>query len=153
MPRSLPLLDRIAARVLVGDGCWEWSGAKNDVGYSQVSWPPRNGGSSNSVYAHRVMYELFVGPIAPGLVIDHLCRNPGCVRPDHLEAVTQRENACRGALATKPDCAQGHPRSVANTYVRKNGKKMCRVCYLERSRARTKRERERRLAQVVEQMG
>lgn len=32
---------------------------------------------------------------ASGLVLDHLCEQPACRRPDHLEAVTQKENLQR----------------------------------------------------------
>lgn len=44
---------------------------------------------------HRVSYELFIGPIEDGLVIDHLCGNRRCFAVNHLEAVTQRENVLR----------------------------------------------------------
>lgn len=50
--------------------------------------------------AHRVAYESVHGPIPKGLVIDHLCRVPACVNPDHLEAVTQARNI-RRSIATK----------------------------------------------------
>lgn len=45
--------------------------------------------------AHRVSYELFVGPIPEGYDVDHLCGQPLCVRPSHLEAVTPSENRRR----------------------------------------------------------
>ena len=71
------------------DGCWVWTGARNRAGYGQVS---RNG---SNVSAHRWVYKRMRGPIPPGLVLDHLCYNPPCVNPDHLEAVTQEENLRR----------------------------------------------------------
>jgi hypothetical protein len=49
--------------------------------------------------AHRIAYEAFRGPIAAGLEIDHLCRNPRCCNPVHLEPVTHRENVRRGKAA------------------------------------------------------
>lgn len=67
------------------DGCWFWLGTR--------AW--KDYGKFDSTTAHRAAYEIFVGPIPAKLVIDHLCRNPRCVRPDHLEAVTHAENIRR----------------------------------------------------------
>lgn len=105
------------------DGCWEWTGGKRR-GYGQF----------RNRQAHRVVYEHFVGPIPNGFVLDHLCRNPGCVRPDHLEVVTQQENVQR-AFADRTACPQGHPYTAENTRVGKHGKH-CRVCDRERARER-----------------
>jgi hypothetical protein len=71
--------------------CWEWTSARTPSGYARVK---RQGRDSQ---AHRVAYEVHVGPIPDGLELDHLCRNRGCVRPDHLEPVTHAENMRRGA--------------------------------------------------------
>jgi hypothetical protein len=46
--------------------------------------------------AHRAAYLIYVGPIADGLDVDHLCRVRLCVNPAHLEAVTHLENVRRG---------------------------------------------------------
>lgn len=75
---------------LVDNGCWEWTGSRHPRGYGEFF------DGSTVVRAHRWAYEQFVGPIPEGLVIDHLCRNTGCVNPLHLEAVTQTENIRRG---------------------------------------------------------
>jgi hypothetical protein len=84
--------------------------------------------------AHTYAYEWLRGPVPDGLVLDHLCTNPWCVRPSHLEAVTQRENLMRGetiaAVNTqKTHCPRGHPFDEANTYVRPGGRdRGCRAC-------------------------
>lgn len=73
--------------------CWLWLGARSKNGYGVL----RIGRAVDPIaYAHRVSYTLYFGTIPDGLVIDHLCRTRACVRPDHLEAVTQRENTIRG---------------------------------------------------------
>lgn len=77
--------------------CWLWT-ASLSGGYGVFTVH----GSWGS--AHRWSYEYHKGSIPPGLHIDHLCRNRRCVNPNHLEAVTQRENNVRRAKAqtTKP---------------------------------------------------
>lgn len=69
--------------------CWAWTGSLNGDGYGKV----RVGG--RLVLAHRLAYETCVGPIPAGLVVDHLCNNRACVRPSHLEPVTQAVNLAR----------------------------------------------------------
>jgi HNH endonuclease len=79
--------ERFWEKVEQGEGCWLWTGAI-DRGYGQFVWNGRK-------RAHRVAYELIIGPIPEGLELDHLCRNKSCVRPEHLEPVTKAENIRR----------------------------------------------------------
>ena len=88
----------------LGSKCWSWIGSKDKNGYGLFSF---------DTYSHRISYEFFKGEILSGLVIDHLCRNTNCCNPDHLEAVTNKENVLRGigpsALnAKKTYCSKGH---------------------------------------------
>lgn len=131
--RSLFL--RFADNVMIDDGCWEWAGGRSRNGYATVN---AGGSKGATLLAHRVGYELLVAPIGGGMVLDHLCRNRGCVRPDHLEPVTQRENILRGTglaaiNAQKTHCDQGHEFSEANTRVN-NGHRHCRICVREKQR-------------------
>ncbi len=96
MPRPIrPAIERVLARVVVDNStaCWNFTGAQNGVGYGVVGAGRRGDGN---VFTHRVTYEHYIGPIPPGMDIDHLCRNRVCCNPDHLEAVTRRENIMRG---------------------------------------------------------
>ena len=73
-------------------GCWIWLGYRNRHGYGRVTRDKRG------YFVHRLKFEERHGPIPDGLEPDHLCNNPPCVNPDHLELVTRSENARRGSL-------------------------------------------------------
>lgn len=78
-----------------GNGCWIWQRSMTTTGYGRV-WVAE---AKRHVNAHRVVYERERGPIPEGMSLDHLCRVPRCVNPDHLEPVTHAENCRRGAAA------------------------------------------------------
>lgn len=106
--------------------CWLWVAAL-DKGYGRFAADGRR-----MISAHRWSYEFHVGPIPEGLTLDHLCRTPRCVNPDHLEPVTQRENMAR--IPPKTHCPHGHPFTTANTYIRTASRqdlrpaRQCRTC-------------------------
>lgn len=68
-------------------GCWPWTAYVDPSGYGRFRVDGRSAG------AHRVAWELTNGPIPEGLILDHTCRNRRCCNPDHLHAVTVRQNA------------------------------------------------------------
>lgn len=126
------ILDYLAGKILVDDGCWEWAGAHTSEGYASGSI------GGKWVSPHRASYEALVGPIPEGLELDHLCRNRGCVRPNHLEPVTHAENIRRGQRGRlswhKTHCKRGHELAGENLYIRPNGNRTCKTCNLAAKR-------------------
>ena len=132
--------DSVFARIDASGDCWEWTGALDGRGYGQTYIP----GLYQPRRAHRVVYELLVGPIPDGLVIDHLCRNPSCVNPDHVEPVTQGTNIRRALF--RPMCKNGHRFDPAWPLAA-NGRRRCRTCRNAWERAdKARRRAERRNA-------
>jgi hypothetical protein len=106
-------------------GCWEWNLRLDKKGYGRTKL---QGHRDQLFQAHRVMYELLIGPIPDGLQLDHLCRVRHCVNPIHLEPVTSAENSRRGEWWGKPRCAQGHEFTPENTYWTSRHTRFCREC-------------------------
>lgn len=126
--------ERFWAKVSGGDveTCWIWTGGTigngKQYGLFIVAWPKK-------VVAHRWAYESLIGPVPPGLDLDHLCRNRACVNPWHLDPVTRKVNLNRGlhANSLKTHCPYGHPYSPENTLVTRRGSRECRTCRRERA--------------------
>lgn len=110
--------------------CWLWTGYKTARGYGHFAVHRKVGN------AHRYAYELLIGLVPNGLHLDHLCRNPSCVNPGHLEPVTPKENLRRSPLtvpsinAGKTHCPLGHPYDEANTCISpSSSSRECRACW------------------------
>lgn len=93
--------------------CIEWMGGRGSKDYGRFYL------GNKQRLAHRVAYEWANGPVPDGHEMDHLCRNRFCVNPEHLEAVTHRENVLRGVSpvamkARQTHCVGGHPLSGDN---------------------------------------
>lgn len=131
VPRSLA--ERLWEKVDKTDNCWLWTGVITRGDYGQIWVVDR------MRPAHRVAYELVVGPIPEGLTLDHLCRVPRCVNPAHLEPVTSGENSRRSPLTQqgknvrKTHCIRGHEFTPENTGQQKTGR-YCRTCQREHLR-------------------
>jgi len=115
------------------NGCWIWEGGIDKVGYGRFKVNGKLLGS------HRFSYEINKSKIPEKMVLDHLCKNPSCVNPDHLEAVTQKENILRGnnqisKKILQTHCIYGHELSGENLYINpKYNKRDCKICIKRRA--------------------
>jgi hypothetical protein len=140
-------LSHILSRVTKTEaGCWISGWCKDRKGYTQI-W---RDGQMRGV--HREVYLEAVGPIPEGMVIDHLCNNPPCCNPEHLEAVTPTENTRRSWISTpherrklvgsrrRTHCPNGHAYAdhgfmVAEKRFPGRWYQSCRTCQKERRQA------------------
>lgn len=110
------------------DGCWIWQGSLLNSGYGLFT--DENG---KAITAHRWAYKYFKGNIPAGYVVDHICRNPACVYPKHLQAITQSDNIKRSLLvkarSARTHCKHGHEFTPENTrYVKGQRGRRCAKC-------------------------
>lgn len=121
------------SRIMYVGDCIIWTGTLTSQGYG-VFKPHYK---ERAIAAHRYSYELANGKIPDGLELDHLCRNPACVNPVHLEAVTHTENVRRGSRLIV-QCPKGHPYDSANTTVVSTptgSERRCKTCRRDGMRA------------------
>lgn len=119
-------IERFWSKVDQDGPCWLWTAGCTSRGYGAFT------ANSRQRLAHRVAYQLLIGPIPQGLTLDHLCRRRNCVRPDHLEPVPAGVNVLRGKgitakNASKERCPRGHPYDLVSS-----GKRRCLRCKRER---------------------
>lgn len=85
--RGLSLEERFWSKVDKSGACWMWTATRNERGYGKFWLEGR------LQAAHRVSYEISIGPIREGKEIDHVCHVTGCVKPGHLRQVSSKENS------------------------------------------------------------
>lgn len=117
----------ILARTVDDGGCLIWQGARNSKGYGSMA----AGVKGKTQLTHRAVYQLTVGPIPPGLTIDHLCMEKLCLNVQHMEVVTRSENS-RRKITAQTRCKRGHELAGGNLRLthRANGRthRVCREC-------------------------
>jgi hypothetical protein len=129
--RWAPPEQRFREHVRKTAACWLWTGTTNNRGYGQL-WV-----NGRRVYAHRFSFELTKGAIPAKMEIDHLCRTPACVNPEHLDVVTHLENVRRGNAGAhyrdRTHCKQGHEFTPENTRIKVSAYgtpfRQCRTCH------------------------
>jgi hypothetical protein len=137
--------ERLAANtVRKSNGCLEWTGTVNNGGYGQT-WA-----NGQQVLAHRLAYELENGPIPDGMKVLHRCDNPPCCDPAHHFLGTDADNTAdmvskgRSRMGehqrSRTHCPKNHPYDAANTYVKPDGRRVCRTCKNDQQRARRRNE-------------
>lgn len=134
-----PLMDRDLGnhvRMTVNDPCILHPGSRDGTGYGQA-W---DYSLKRIRRAHHLAYEKAYGPIPEGLVVDHICNVRHCINPNHLQAITQRENSLRGN-PPRTHCPRGHEYNKVNTYIDPKGCKICRICKNESYRRMKQRKR------------
>ena len=131
--------ERFFTKVEKTESCWLWTGHVNPKGYGKFSRY-----RETPVMAHRWSYMFYVGTVPEGMVLDHLCGVKNCVRPDHLEPVTNKENLRRGRVGEKnaehhrkkTHCRNGHKYTKSNTITQHRKTRgvvvrKCKKCYDE----------------------
>ena len=122
IPVNTKLLTRFFSKIRIdpaiafnGIPCWIWTACIVKTGYTSFHYKGRDH------TAHRIAHGMFVHIIPNGYHGDHLCRNPICVNPIHIESVPPRINTLRGNApsathARKTHCIRGHKFTEENTY-------------------------------------
>lgn len=138
-PKPISVIERIFRKTVYDYGCWLYTGAKNNRGYGVVSTGSLPLGTNSVSLVHRIVFEDAHGGLVDALELDHLCRNPPCCNPIHLEEVTHSENMSRSSTvaashrraALQTHCKRGHELAGSNLGLNSAGGRYCRYCHKE----------------------
>lgn len=97
------LAQRFWQKVDKSGDCWVWTGALLKTGYGSIRIDKK------AMRAHRVAYELCVGPIPDGMLLRHSCDNPPCVNPSHLLPGNAKENVTDAIERGRHLLGEDHP--------------------------------------------
>lgn len=120
-------ISAIVGRIRVNPetGCHIWTGQKIWSGYGVVNY------QSRTILLHRLMWERARGPVPEGLQLDHLCGVKSCCNPEHLRAVTARENSLAPTsnnMAARNFRRLACPRCGGPYSQFPNGRRYCKPC-------------------------
>jgi len=145
MPRPAPTREQLIARFWSKvdkrgeDDCWLWKAALFSTGYGAFRW------GKNNVGAHKLAYELAVGPIPEGYHVHHECETRGCCNPSHLKVLTPLEHGGLQPSAKATHCKRGHEFTPENTKWQGPEKqwRQCRICFNANVQAHVERKKQR----------
>lgn len=141
-PKRKSFIFHLMNSITSPDVCWNWTGHIGKNGYAYASY------QGKGTTAYRASWMHLKGMIPEGWEVDHLCKNPKCVNPNHLEPVppyvnNMRSNSPASLAAKKTHCLKGHTFDFENTKMidRGNGKfdRRCKTCHRNRERERLRK--------------
>lgn len=137
---AIPPMERFMRFVNKTDSCWLWTGTTSGTNARYGYFNPTTSQYGKKVPSHRWLYEQMIGPIPPGMELDHVadrgCASKLCVNPDHLEPVTHAENRRRSRLKV---CRRGLHDLTQDANVRwdtDGNRRGCKPCWVDRARER-----------------
>lgn len=129
------LVRRLLHNTVEADGCLLWQGARGRGGYGVCHKP-----TYGEHRPHRAVVALLRGPIPDGHDVDHLCRVPACINPEHLQVREHLDHCTDNGWNLRSHCPQGHAYTPDNTYTHTASdgrtRRHCRACHRDRQRAR-----------------